>query len=509
MRAGRPPSWRWILAGAIVLPLIYLPSLTSPFDFADDGNLVYAAPAQPIADRLRLIWQSVTADFQHRGPFRPAQWVYYVVQAELLDGNPLQFRMARLLWAALAAGMLLWLFSELRIHPGAALLAAAMAMWNPFRGEIWRTLAPTEGIGMPFGLVALVCAIRAARSAQPLPWDVAGIVSVLIAMACKNTFAAVVPAQMLLRIMADGISWRAGWRRHDSRALWIATTLLLPVGHLVYFRLQWHAGQHELHVPTLPHLGQILKGLSRAMRLEVFAPAVALTAAALIAARKGQAESGRSLSSPYRAALIAGAALLLAGIGTYLPARVAMAGRYTVPAAWGLDLGLAVLCTVLLRTPSTGWKRAALVAFSVGLTVIAVRAVALQAANAARSGVVWQALRFVEREAPPGAGVAWTVAPAVGGDRMGEAIHFGWHLGNRSRRDLRYGLIDDEGRPHRRPEIPGAPPEHLDVVVTTDPVAPRLLRPDPARWERVPFRALLGRGRWHECYVWIRRSAGG
>ena len=511
MRSERPGSWGWLFAGALFIAALYLPMLAAPFDFVDDGNLVYAAPPQPLVDRVRLVWQKIVANAEHLGPFRPALWAHWELQAEMFGGSPVSWRLARLLWGALAAGMLLWLLRELGISPWAALFTAALAMWNPYRGEIWRSLTLSEGIAIPYALFALICAVRAARSSRPVPWDLAGFAAVLVALGCKNTFAAIVPAQMILRITADGSGWREGWRRHGSRAAWLPLTLLLPAAHFVYFQKNWHPGQYEVGAPTVSQLGRILTGLTRAISLEAFAAGFALTGVALVAARRGPTPDRpeRLDWRPYRPALLAAAALLVFGIGAYLPPRVAMGGRYTIPAAWGLDLGVAVLSSVLFRTPWPRWKRAALVAFGAALAFVAVSAVARQLTTAAQSRVVWQALHFVEREAPPGAGIAWTVSPAVGADRTGEAIHFGWHLGNRSRRDLRYRLIDDEGRPHPRPEILGPAPERLDVVLTTGPVAPRLLRSDRARWERVPFRTLLGRGRWHECYVWIRRPADG
>jgi hypothetical protein len=504
----------------MLLPALYLPTLGAPFDFNDDGGHVYPAPPQPLASRLRLVWQKIVANYEHLGPFRPTLWLHWEAQAELFNGNRLPWRLARLVWSGLAAGMLLWLMAELKIHPAAAIFAAAVALWNPFRGEIWRSLTLSEGVAMPYALFALICAVRAARTPRPLPWDLAGVASVLVALGCKNTFAAIVPAQMLLRIAPDGSGWRDGWRRHGRRALWIAATLLLPIAHFLYFRRHWHPGQYEVAAPTMAQLGRILKALRGATSLDFLGAGPALSAVAVIAARRSRTRPEAPSHSPwrpYRAALMAGAALLLAGTGIYLPFR-GMAGRYTIPAVWGLDLGLAVLCSALFSAPSTIWKRAASVALSIGLVGVAVQAVGRQATAAAGANVLWRALEFIEQEAPAGAGVGWMVGspppfrkvtPSQTGGSPETGVHFGWHLHARTRRDLRYVVIDDLGRPQWRPELAGPWPERLSIVVTAGPVAPRLLRPSAGHWRRVPFRVTYRGGRWRECYVWMRQPVGG
>ena len=40
MLAGQRVPW-WIPIGAVLLALLYLPTLATRFDFIDDGNLVY------------------------------------------------------------------------------------------------------------------------------------------------------------------------------------------------------------------------------------------------------------------------------------------------------------------------------------------------------------------------------------------------------------------------------------------------------------------------------------
>lgn len=169
----------------------------------------------------------------------------------MFDGVPFRWRLARLLWLGLATAMLLWLMREPGIRPLAGLLAAAAAMWNPYRNEIWTSLSLAEGVAMLYALLALVCAVRAARSPWPWPWDLVGVLCVLVALGCKNTFIALIPAQVLLRVAPAGGDWVRGWRQHGRRAGLMALTALLPIGHFIYFKLHWHPGQYQPGGPTL------------------------------------------------------------------------------------------------------------------------------------------------------------------------------------------------------------------------------------------------------------------
>ena len=86
----------------------------------------------------------------------------------------------------------------------AALATAALALWNPCRAEIWMSLTLSEGVALPYALLALVCALCAARSPRSWLWDILGAACVLAAVGCKITFLALVPVQMLLRIAPEG-----------------------------------------------------------------------------------------------------------------------------------------------------------------------------------------------------------------------------------------------------------------------------------------------------------------
>jgi hypothetical protein len=273
----------------------------------------------------------------------------------------------------------------------------------------------------------------------------------------------------------------------------LALTLLLPVGHYVYYRLNWHAGQYPAGGPTLAQLGRMVRALPGAMSVDFLGVGLALTLSALVAAKRSGAVLGMGR---YRAACVAGLLLVLLGIAVYLPIP-AMSGRYTMPAVWGLDLILAAFLSVLADVPAVRWRRAAGVGLAAGLAIIAVASFGRQAKFAARADVLWQAVRTVERTAGPQMKVAWLSGPAL---NIEEGIHFSWHLSARGRGDVAVELYDERGRPEVRCELPpGSRERPKGWAVTGVP------RPPPGGpWAlRQSFRQDYWAGRRHyECYLW-------
>ena len=53
----------WIPAGGLLLAALYLPTLATPFDFIDDGNLVYPA-ASGLSRFFRPIFPVDLSDYQ-------------------------------------------------------------------------------------------------------------------------------------------------------------------------------------------------------------------------------------------------------------------------------------------------------------------------------------------------------------------------------------------------------------------------------------------------------------
>ena len=336
----------WIPLGGLLLAALYIPTLATPFDFIDDGNLVYPAPAGlGFSGHVQLWWEKVEANYEHLGPFRPTLWVHWQLQANLFDGDAFTWRLDRFLWCILAATMLLWLFRELRVSPVAALLAGALAMWNPFRNEVWTSLTLAEGVAMPYAFFALVAARKAATSPWPLGWEVAAALAAVVALGCKNTFAVLIPAQIVLRMWPDGLTLREAWRSRGWRSLALAVPLILPIAHFTYFKMHWHAGQYETKPASLEQFVRILNSLKGAMNLDYMAAGMLL---ALICLWRKPASPPVATGGRLTAALL----LLFGGIGMYLPMSN-IAGRYAMPAVWGLDILFAMLISALIAAPLT------------------------------------------------------------------------------------------------------------------------------------------------------------
>jgi hypothetical protein len=441
---------------------LYLPTLSTPFDFVDDGNLVYPTAARSIGERIQVLWDKIKGNYVHLGPFRPVLWAHWEAEANLLRADAFRWRCARLLWGILAAFSLLWLLHELGFPALAAISAAALAMWNPYRNEIWTSLTLSEGVAMPYALVALACAIRAARSARPWPWDLVGALCVLAALGCKNTFAALVPAQFVLRIFAGDGGWRECWRSQSRRACLLASTLFLPVCHYLFFKLNWHPGQYETRGLTWAQAGRMLSAILGALSIGFIGPAFLLALLAIALNPGRPSANGERIGLPRRfigafgalqrkdlIACLAGLVLLCAGVAVYLPMG-AVSGRYSMPAIWGADILLAALLSALAAAQPGVWKRSACIALACGLIVVAVANVGRQEKFAARARLLWQALEYVEREAPRGATLVWMDGPAL---NVEEGIHFAWHLHARGRDDLSLCVIDQTGRPISRAEL--------------------------------------------------------
>lgn len=460
-----PRSNWWIPAGALLLAMGYLPTLRTPFDFIDDGNLVYPGPpGLGLAGHVDLWWAKVQANVEHLGPFRPVLWVHWELAANLTNGDPFAWRALRLVWCGLAAGMLLWLLRELKTAPTAALLAAAAAMWNPYRNEIWTSLTLAEGVAMPYCLLALVAARKAGASRRAWAWDVVSMLCLLAALGCKNTFVALVPAQLALRLWPDGVTWVEGVRRNWTRAALYLLPLALPAAHFVYFKLNWHAGQYETQPPTLAQAGRLASWLKGAAGLDFLGVGIVATLLALgwWWKTKSPGTSVPGLSTKYRAPLLAGVLLLLAGFVVYLPLPM-VAARYTMPAVWGFDILFALLLTALAGIPVTVPQRFAWGTLAACVAALFAANIGRQEKVAARSRLLWEVVHRVEETVPPNGRIAW-----VGGDTAAgalnaeEGIHVRWHLLHRGRPDVQVGLFDEAGNPVQRVELPplGGPPQY-------------------------------------------------
>ncbi len=482
------PFPRWLLAAGFLFACAYLPTLSAPFDFLDDGNLVYPAPSLSARGHVELWWEKVESNVEHLGPFRPAVWAHWQLQANLFGADPFAWRLARLLWCGFAGTMLLALMRELKIHPVAALIATAAAMWNPYRNEIWTSLTLAEGVAMPYALLALWAARRAGSSRAPRRFDAMAIAGLLMALGCKNTFIALLPAMLALRLWPVGNkSWSESVHANRIASVAYLMPALLPLGHFLYFQSHWHAGQYETPGPSWGQAKQIALWLKGAAGLDFLGAGMGLLLVPLAIRRR---------VVPNAPALTAAALLLGAGVAVYLPLSI-MCGRYTMPAVWGLDIAFAVLLTGFAAVSPSTWKRAAWLGLTGGLIAMMVASMGRQEKVATRSKMLWAVLHHLEAEAPPGTRVAWIGGDSERGElNTEEGIHLYWHLLHRGRGDIRIGLRDASDRPLPRVEL-AALPEQPEYRIASRPLDGSLLW----RTERTfafPYR--FGR-RAYECSI--------
>ena len=513
MLAGQRVPW-WIPIGAVLLALLYLPTLATRFDFIDDGNLVYPTRPMPIGERLGVVWGKIAANYEHLGPFRPTLWLHWELEADLFAGNAFAWRLARLCWCALAAGMFLWLMHELRLSRWASLLAAALAMWNPFRNEIWTSLTLAEGVAMPYALLALVAALRAGRADgrwSRFGWEITALIACLVALGCKNVFVALVPVQIALRLCPEGWNPRENWRQHGWRSCVLALPIVPFAIHFVYFKLNWHPGQYQPPGPSLAQLARYLNALKGAISLDFLGLGLATALCALVA--RG---SLRAIWRNHSSAVVTALLLLLGGIALYVQMD-GISGRYTMPAVWGLDILIAVVLSETLALPALWWKRAAIGAFAVGLVAVAGANVGRQQRFAARADMLWQALKWVERQpAAEGTTVAWisdSAADSAAGKtaylasnpglNIEEGIHFGWHLQARGRAARVVELFDETGRRLKRVEIGAPDVQKPTLLITAFAGPPAEFGTDWQKKESFETVYALGMKRYR-CSIWVR-----
>jgi hypothetical protein len=203
----------------------------------------------------------------------------------------------------------------------------------------------------------------------------------------------------------------------------------------------------------------------------------------------------------YRPAIFAGFILLTLGIGIYAPIG-GVAGRYTIPAVWGLDLWLGVVLMLLVEHKSWRNLRArstARLCFAGCLLLLAVINVGKQGRYAARADVLWQALEFIEQRGP--CRVVWAGTPVAAYQRppLGESegVHFQWHLEGRGHTDCPVQFVNcQQLTPPPARVSPGSPPT---FAISGTPDEPR-----QQGWRLVKeFRSSywLGWRNFH-CFVW-------
>lgn len=411
----------WLLAFLIACP--YLPTLAMPFDFIDDGCLVYCRPGR----LFERIAERTVGEFHTRGPFRPVTWLHWELQAELLNESPMAHRVARWALCWLTAWLSLRFFLTMNLPGWCAVLMTAIGILIPFRGEIWPTLGLTEAFAMPYALAALIAAIKAASSEKTWRWDMAAWLLMALAIGCKNTMVAVLPALLLLRAWDPVTGFTL--RKRLLPLMILGSAGLLFVAHLVAYKLDPHPKEYVTTTPGMGHLLSWFRALTRAEGLEFIGPGLALTGLA------GWYRQSSFQPLPHQTRLVAVAVVLVFfGVGIHLPVA-GVSGRYSVVAGWGIDLLVGLFLTLGVSHGQAYLARWGLVLVGCGLAVATLAGYDRMARQAARAALLWEVVEAVEADTSSRAPIAWVgdSMPSRNQIGLGEGVHFGWHLEGRGR----------------------------------------------------------------------------
>ena len=481
-------QWRRaVTALSVFLTLVYATSLAAPFDFEDDaGDITEIHVPLSLDQQASYVWTRTAGEAQQRGPCRPLYWAYLTLNSGLYGSHVVGWRLTRLVFLLLSAGLMLWLFAgELQLPLWPATAATAIGLVMPMRSGLWYRICFSEAWAMPLVLIALISACRAVRSRHPWTWDLMGALAVLGAIATKNVFMAVVPAQMLLRAWEPGLEMRQALRKHARSALLLAAVLVVPFTHAWLFaQSEVSANEYHVSTPSLQTLWSMVRAVALGSGYDFLGPGLVITGVVVV--RYGN----RSIWLEHRRAWLSGLLLLAAGIVVYLPVlgTRSPAGRYTVPACWGTDLLIACLLTALWTSTSRRGVRVATTVLVLGLLAMVGVNVLRQQELANRSRVLWQTTYWIAQQAPPNARIV--IMDGVCG--RGELIH----LSN---------AIRALGRPDVTLDV-GTDAAGADAIVANSKTAPPLPR---------SFRqaALFAPPSWPHAYRWLpsrhsrRRSA--
>ena len=423
------------LLAAALLCLFYAGTISQPFDFEDDGVFGYSASATgDISGMFSAISNRTMDDFQTNGPFRPVIWAYFEIQSLLFATSAVARHFVRLGFLFASAMTFHLLLRQLRFSTIVSFVVTLLCFTAPARASIWYRFGLTEGIAMPFVLFALLSAAKACESSRALKWDLACIACTMIALLTKNIFVAIFPALILLRVWHAHESLFESLKKRGGRAVWICVPVVIPVIHFIAFRSLVQA--HSSYRVTTPNLMTVLSMLRTcwiASGLEFLSVGVALALIAAIWSKEGR----QYLWNREQARLAVLSCLtLLAGVAIYLPVLNSNgpAGRYTIPAVFGIDIAMAVLLSAVLLTPSGLWRRMSLIAACIAFVGILGENLFSQRAFGARCNALWE---LTERMTQLPAGSQVDIQAGSMSDA--EAFHLESHVAGSGRRDIKIG----------------------------------------------------------------------
>src|SRR4051812_42118070 len=110
MRQGPTTRASLVIAGGLIA-ILYAPTLWLPFDFADDGCLVYPSGVSGPAEFLNHTWDTAVSELHTKGPFRPVCWLHWNLAAEAFGDRAVAHHALRLVLAWISATCLLAFFA--------------------------------------------------------------------------------------------------------------------------------------------------------------------------------------------------------------------------------------------------------------------------------------------------------------------------------------------------------------------------------------------------------------
>jgi len=159
------------------------------------------------------------AELEGAGAFRPVFW--FTAQ---FSGSPISVAMI----AVFTAGSFVWFLRRLSVDVPIAMFLLLVSLWHPLHDALWNRLNVAECLALPFALLALGCAQKAASAKSVRIWDCAWIGFAVLALFTRNSFVGIIPAAVLLRLGPDEIASRgAGFFQHYRGAVLCGAMLLL------------------------------------------------------------------------------------------------------------------------------------------------------------------------------------------------------------------------------------------------------------------------------------------
>ena len=409
----------WLCALLITSPLCI--TVFFPFDFVDDGCLVYRE-SPGIAKR---VMEKTFSEFHTRGPFRPMTWLHWELQAELFDQNACMHRLARFGMAFLTAWLLMIFFNQMGYSNFPSAIAGSMLMLTPYRGEIWLSLGLTEAFFLPYCILSLISAIKASQSQTISIWDMAAWVWATLAIACKNTSVAVIPALLLLRAWPIGASLTP-WNVRGPLCF-LASPAIFFIAHLIAFKLDPTPKEYSTSLPGFGHFLAWARALSRASALEFIGPGLLIVLSSIFFGSR-QLSQGQGFSRIFATSFL----LIFFGVGVHIPIN-GVSGRYSAIPGIGLDLiiGFAIQKSLDSKLSSISKWGLGLVMAGIIIALITDLNKGLKQSN--RSSLLWEAVSYVENHCDDQSQCQWLAEGKPEKNNLGksEGIHMGWHLKNR------------------------------------------------------------------------------